>query len=51
MRQMTTFERVAVELDRDMTDLLQNETTVLKGEGHQVCVQIVSASEGDQSRR
>lgn len=45
------FERVAVELDRDMADLLQNETTVQKGECHQVGVQIVSASEGDQSRR
>jgi hypothetical protein len=33
-REETTFERVAVELDRDMTDLLQNETTVQKGGCH-----------------
>jgi hypothetical protein len=31
---LTTFERVAVEPDRDMTDFLQNETTVQKGGGH-----------------
>lgn len=47
---MTTFERVAVELGRDKKCLLQNETSG-KGEGHPVRVQIVSASEGDQSRR
>ncbi len=41
---------MAVELDRDMKDLL-NETTGQKGEGHSVRVQIVSASGGDQSRR
>ena len=52
MREMTTFERVAVEPDRDMMDLPQDETAaVQKGECHQVGVQIVSASEGDQSRR
>jgi len=30
----TTFERAVAELDKDMKDLLQNETTGQKGEGH-----------------
>jgi hypothetical protein len=51
MGQKTTFERAVVELDRNMKDLLQNETTGRMGECHQVCVQIVSASEEDQTRR
>ena len=52
MRQKTSFERAGVELDRDMKDWLQNESTGQKKEGcHWVRAQIVSASEGDQSRR